>query len=171
MKTLTALFCGAVIALVSTSQQCSAAFSFTLVPQGSTSVLPGGSVSIDVYASDNLAAPNSFFTLTNVVRIDTLNPFNAGITFSNFNPGGGLATAGLGNQIGTITANVSPLAQYGHRELTLDFQGVTGVFGGTLGTTASIMSNTIRITAVPEPTSLALVGLVATSVMFKRRRR
>ena len=161
--------CVAVAALLGTGQQASAAFSFILSPSASSLIPAGPSQVLTVTAFDNTAgAFGSQFFMSAVANITGGNP---NITFSGFSPFVAnttvyTATTG-GNAIGTITATASGPSGL----TTLAFLGTIGANNGGVVVGTQVLSNTATLTAVPEPTSLALVGIGGLGYFFYRKRR
>ena len=165
--------CIGLIAVLGASQQASAAFSFILSPTSGSISPVTGNVVLTVSARDTNAG--LFGTQFQLGSILNVTGGSGNITFSNLTPFVANTTvytatnAAGGNAIGTITATA--VAPGGVS--TLAFRGTLGannIDGGlVVGTTST--SNTATISAVPEPTSLALVGIGGLGYVFYRKRR
>ena len=145
----------------------SAAFTFQISPVSSNVVI-GGSQILGIFATESVG-PNAIFTLTNQ-SISVAPGSDPDITFTLNMPALNtllVATPG-GNQIGTITASVAGTAS-NFDTASVTFRGVVSNFSGT--TSGTYTSNSASITAVPEPSTFALVGLCAVGAIAVRRHR
>ncbi len=161
--------CVAVAAVLGASQPASAAFSFILTPAVS-SLTPGGpSQLLTVTAVDtNAGGFGTQFFLSSVSNVTGGNPNITFTTLSPFVANTTVYTAtASGNVIGTITASATGPSGL----TTIAFSGTIGNNNGGFAPGTTFTSNTATLTAVPEPTSMALVGIAGLGYVFYRKRR
>ena len=160
------------------SSAASAAFTFTIsaspVLLTSPNVVdtPGSSGTFHIFAQTDQVSPE-FFTVSSAV----LNYSNddGTITSAPVFPAGTLVATpgGIGNDTGDINWSILGGAVNGDNDtFTLTVTGLTSgiVFGGPTSP-FSFTTGSASVTAVPEPTSLALVGLGGLGYAAYRRRR
>lgn len=168
MRTILGL-CVAIAAVLGVSQDASAAFSFRLAPASANAIIGGPSQTLSVFAESDTGP--AVFTLS-APTVVTVTP-NPNITFGSFvaNPGGPqyLANA-AGTLIGTISYSASPAAVNGSTA-TVRFSGFATYDFGAPFASGTFQSGTATITAVPEPSSFALLGLSGLGYVIYRKRR
>lgn len=145
-----------------------AGFTFQITP-ASGSIGAGGSANFTIQAFKDTGATNETITLSGASFVNEAGSGTISFSFAA-DPNGSVTFAPLFGSvssatIGQITATASNLAQFGDIRSVQFEATVTGTNAGTF------TSNVLTITAVPEPSSLALVGLVAVGVFARRRVR
>lgn len=168
---LVASLCLGLVALLASSQSANAAFSFQLVPS-STTITPGGSVTINVFALDDSIVLNQPVSLFTVNSTSLTTGGSANIVFTPALPPNGATgvASATGNFFGTI--NVTAPNAIGGNQATVSLTANVTPFLFTTSVGGSIgPSNVVTITAVPEPSSLALIGVASVGALIRRRRK
>jgi len=194
---------GILAACLLTVSSASADIMFSLVPTGSTTVVAGTSVTIQLVATDpdNLQILNgdTWFGFNARVLADTADANDAPLQTvgPKFNappvpPAG--ATDAFNAGVGRSFAGVGTLANLANNDVLASFTYVADVVGDTTfsfntgspgfnvaslntgdvdtaGGLSALGTTTITVTAVPEPSSVALLGLVGVGLCVARFRR
>ncbi len=182
------------MATILTSQVSQAAIVLTLTPQGSTTVVQGTDLVFDVFMRSNHVSPNPAPNLlsvsvnlqagagdgsngsfdivnstTSLPGADPWTPFGPGQVLGGKTDFAGFTVANSDVLLGTLVLDTAT-SNLGTFNLSF-FDLATADFVTSLD--IGISGNTVQytITAVPEPTSMALVGLIGGVVGFRRWRK
>jgi PEP-CTERM motif len=151
-------------------QSAEAAFSLTVVPQAGVTIGANGSLTLNVVATDTLANPpfgSSFITGATVTLSNSVGPST--FTFStSVSPNTVYSATSSGNTIGTITVTTTNAVGNTFADVVLT---ITGILNQNPPNAGTVNTAPVRITAVPEPSSLALVGLAGIALVARRRRK
>jgi hypothetical protein len=162
MIRLLSVLLGAILCVSASS--ANAAFTFTFNPSSLVNAAPGssGSFQVDIVGTgaDAGGGFGYLFTLTSDNSNFTFTPSN---TF----------TSGAFTAPSSVSVNfaVSSLATVGQTANVTGIFGASGPGGAVFGSQFSNRLTLTAITAVPEPSSIALVGLCAVAGLVVHRRR